>query len=643
VELGEVEQQLGSHPQVKAAVVVAREEGAGLKRLCGYYVSEGELSASSLKEYLRAHLPEYMVPSSLMALDALPLNVNGKVDKAALPSPENTSGKAYVAPRTKTEEILVQVWQDVLGVVRIGIEDPFFEMGGDSIKAIQVVSRLQRHHLKLGVGDLLRHATIANLSAHVVDLVISAEQGHISGPVPLTPIQKWFSDRDPAWAGHFNQAFMLYRKEGFEPGLVEKAFSKIIEHHDALRMAYRRDAVGLTQTNRDVGEGKAFGFEVISCLDPEDIKSECERLQAGMDLAHGPLVNLGLFKTPDGDHLLISIHHLVVDGVSWRILAEDFASAYQQGASGKSISFPPKSTSFQAWAVAVESYAGGRDVMREKAYWKSLAKRSKNADTASLGLRPGTLADSASLEWMLSASETEKLLRDSNAAYNTDIQDLLLAALGLGLGDLLGKESVLVDLEGHGRSHPLKDLDVARTVGWFTVLYPVLLDLSMSGDLSLHIRHIKETLRKVPNGGFGYGVLRYLSGPENEREFDLVKPVVGFNYLGQFDQDIPRELFDISPLSTGREIHPNAERMHALDLHGGIRNGRLTLGLSYNRASVQEIQARAFFTAFQRRLQEIKLHCQSVQSTVATPSDLGYKNLSLEALEKINALIQNQK
>ncbi|MCP5106859.1 MAG: non-ribosomal peptide synthetase, partial [bacterium] len=349
IELGEIENQLLKHDDVNETVVVDREGKGRDKYLCAYLVSPhfGTFadpgSVIRLREHLAGILPSYMIPHYFMELETIPLTANGKIDRKALPEPgAATAGEGYVPPAGAVEEKLTRAWQDILGIERVGSSDNFFQLGGDSIKAIQVAAALRKHGLDMKINHLFLHPDIKRLARHVTAIQRVIPQGPVSGEVRLTPIQQWFFHNNRTHPHHFNQSVMLYREEGFDESILEKVFTEIAVHHDALRMGYDvginrpgSEETPVVQRNKGI-DGKFVDLEVIDLRDTAEgeldktIETEADRLQEGIRLDTGLLLNLGLFKTAGGDHLLLIIHHLVTDGVSWRILLEDFAAGYEQ-------------------------------------------------------------------------------------------------------------------------------------------------------------------------------------------------------------------------------------------------------------------------------------------------------------------------
>ncbi|MDH6447577.1 non-ribosomal peptide synthase protein (TIGR01720 family), partial [Paenibacillus sp. PastF-4] len=631
IECGEIEARLMTHADICEAVVIAREEEQGQAYLCAYIVSGEAIPVPELRAHLTVHLPNYMIPPYFVVLEKLPLTVNGKLDRKALPAPDRDTGlQGYEAPRTTEEALMASVWQDVLNVNRIGVQDSFFELGGDSIKAVQIAARLRQHQLQLAIRDLFRYPTILELSPHVQTLARQIDQRPVEGKVPLTPIQHRLFEQSLLLPHHYNQAVMLHRQDEFDEGVLRRVFERIVAHHDALRMSYRIEGQDIIQRNGGLAEAR-FGMDVIDLRgEPaveERIAAEADRLQRGLHLEQGPLLRLGLMKTGEGDHLLIVIHHLVVDGVSWRILFEDLQTGYEQAQRGEVIRFPEKTDAFQTWSKALARYADSEELLREIAYWK----RIEQTAVAVLPTDEGSGEEyrtGGAVTIKLSREETTQLLNQANRAYYTEINDILLTGLGLALQEWTGERRFIVDLEGHGREEIGELVDVSRTVGWFTTIVPTLLDLSASGDLTESIKAVKEELRSVPNKGLGYGVLKYLTAAEHKQElkFDL-RPEICFNYLGQFDRDVSTSVFESSSYGTGRSIDPNRPRDYKLSVNGMVIGGELVFTCDYAAEVYQKETVERWMTRYAKALRRLITHCIKQTHSEKTASDFRLANL----------------
>ncbi|WP_149094049.1 non-ribosomal peptide synthetase [Paenibacillus terrae] len=652
IELGEIETRLSTIAGVKESIVTVRQDDNGQKQLCAYFVTDNELSASDLRNVLSQDLPGYMVPSYFVQLSELPLTPNGKVDRKALPAPEHNvdTGMDYVAPKTDVQQALAAAWGAILGIQRVGIQDNFFHLGGDSIKAIQVSSRLFQAGYKLEMKDLFKYPTIAGLSTHIQPVNRIAEQGEVTGRVLLTPIQRWFFEQPTAEPHYFNQSVMLYRQEGYAEQALRQALNHLTAHHDALRIVFRSSENGCTAWNRSVEEGETYHLESFDYRDShvnegdlaKVIEAKCNEIQSGISLSEGPLMRLGLFRCPDGDHLLVVIHHLAVDGVSWRILFEDLATAYEQASKGEQvIQLPHKTDSFQTWAEQLYAYADSPAIERERAYWEELGQAELSPlpqDYRHNEHEKPLIGDSESVTAVWTSAETEQLLKQANRAFHTEVNDLLLTAVGMALQAWSGNERFLIHLEGHGREAILPEVDITRTVGWFTSQYPILLDMPEEVALSQRIKHVKEGLRSIPQKGIGYGVLKYLADRQGQAASPAIftaDPEISFNYLGQFDQDMKGNDLQSSSFGGGMPLSPTMARTYTLDFSGMISGGQLGLTISYSRTSYRPETIERLAKLLESSLREILMHCVNKEHPELTPSDISYKGLSVEGLDSL--------
>jgi amino acid adenylation domain-containing protein/non-ribosomal peptide synthase protein (TIGR01720 family) len=631
IELGEIEATLLAHADVEQAAVIAREDSSRERRLVGYVVGHGDavLEAADLRRHLQQSLPDHMVPAAFVQLDHLPLSPNGKLDRKALPAPE-IQAQSTVAPRNETEQALATIFAEVLRLERVGVHDNFFELGGDSIQSIQVVSRASRAGLTLSPRQIFEHQTVAGLAAVAGSAVVErAEQGLVAGEVPLTPIQHWFFAQNLAAPHHFNQAVLL-QCPPLQPELLQEALQHLVGHHDALRLRFRHGPAGWQQAHAKADEVALVQLD-LSGFDPAQrpkaLSEAAERLQASLDLAKGPLLRAALIDLgADGQRLLLIIHHLVVDGVSWRILLEDLAAAYGRCAAAEAVELPPKTTSFKRWAQLLAAQAGSAE---ELAFWQavpwSLAPklpRDHDGDNSAGSVRM--------LRTRLDAAETRALLQEVPAAYRTRINDVLLTALAKTFAGWTGEQQLLIDLEGHGRDALTGALDVSRTVGWFTSLFPVLLDLGPAADLGTALRAVKEQLRAIPRNGIGYGLLRYLC----QTELPQPQPEVSFNYLGQLDLDSAG--FRFAGESFGALQGAGNRRAHLIDISAHVADGCLELQWFYSAAVHAEATLAAMAESYLTQLRDLIAHCRASAGGL-TPSDVPLAPLAPAELDRLVA------
>jgi len=645
IELGEIESVLCQHPSVREAMVLAREDVPGEKRLVAYVVPREPITAPEFRSHLKRLVPEYMVPAAFVILDKLPLTSNGKVDRKTLPAPEHERpdlDARYVAPSTAIQARLAAIWAKVLRLERVGVSDNFFELGGDSILSIQVIGQARQAGLALTPKLLFRYQTIAEL-AHFVsqDDAMETDQGQTHGNGRLTPIGHWFFEQDLTDPHHFNQAFMFGLKEPLETSYFRAALEQVESHHDALRLRFRRGAAGWNQEY--IASNGRVSFEQIdlSLLNEPSSRTTmfeaASRCQASLDLAEGPLWRVLHFKMPAGyaDRVLIVIHHLAVDGVSWRILLEDLESAYNQLKKGQNVRLPAKTSSFQQWALKLAEYSVASELRAQLDYWRRVSGRSyAQLPLDDVGPRSRQIVENSSttIKVRLEASETQALLQQVPAVYKTQVNDVLLTALTLAFREWTGSDELYVNLEGHGREDIIEGVDLSRTIGWFTSIFPVLLRLdNISPGPAL--KSVKEQLRRIPQKGIGYGILRYLAG--HSELSGQAEPEVLFNYLGQFDRLVQdSHLMSLAPESSGPWQSPSQRRRHALEINGLVIDGQLELWWTYSERRHRAETIRRLAQSFLGALRSVIMHCQSRDAGGYTPSDFPLCGLDQETLDR---------
>jgi len=648
IELGEVESALLRQPGVREAVAVAREDAPGHTRLVAYVVTgpQGAAVVPELRGRLKEELPEYMVPSAFVVLDALPVTPNGKLDRAALPAPEWTLAEdgPRVAPRDEVEETLAGIWCGVLRLDRVGVHDNFFELGGDSILSIQVISRAAQAGIRLSPRQVFQHPTVAELAA-VADTaaVVRAEQGEVVGDVPLTPVQRWFFEQAHPDPHHWNQALLLEVRRPLDPEVMEGALGALMRHHDALRLRFAREEGGWRQRAAPFAGPVPFARVDLSLRSDADALREAERVsgeaQASLDLDEGPLLRAVYFDrgADRTGRLLLAVHHLAVDGISWGVLVEDLERACAQIERGEAVRFPPKTTSFRQWAQRLEDYARTPEAEDELDRWLARPPaRPLPVDHPGGG---NTVAHTRTAAVALSPEETHALVYEVPVAYRAQVADVLLAALARTLSGWTGERTVHVEMEGHGREPLFEDVDLSRTVGWFTSVFPVVLDVEAGGSPGDVLKAVKEQVRAVPGKGIGYGILRYLGHEEAGAALrGAPAPQVSFNYLGRMDSLLPGDaLFRPVDEPMGAARAPSAPRRHLLEVDAHIEGGRLRAAWTYSErihlpATVEALAAR--WTDEVRALIE---RCREPEAAGYTPSDFPEAELSQDELDDLLA------
>jgi amino acid adenylation domain-containing protein/non-ribosomal peptide synthase protein (TIGR01720 family) len=606
--------------------------------------------SKSLRAYLRERLPEYMVPSAFVTLDELPTTPSGKIDRRALPSPEQAQtgpDSGFAAPRDEAERVLAGIWAEVLRVERVGVRDNFFELGGDSILSIQIVTRAAQAGLRLTTKQLFQHQTVAELAAAAGrgGEAEAAEQGLVTGGAPLTPIQRWFFGQEPADPHHFNQSIIFSVRRSLDVPRLEQALGHLTAHHDSLRLRFRRDEEGWQQSFAGTVEAVEVRHLDVSALGEAERRSAVGRaadeVQRSLDLEHGPLIRVALFDGGDAgpSSLLLVVHHLAVDGVSWRILLEDLQTAYGQLEAGEVVRLPAKTTSYKRWAEALDEYARGPELEAEAAYWSRAAGERPAALPVDKSGGENTQASAANVSVSLGREQTQRLLKEVPAAYGTQINDVLLLALARACNEWTGESSLLVEMEGHGREEVAEGVDVSRTVGWFTSIYPVLLKLD-GGGVGDQLKYVKERLRAVPQRGMGYGLLRYVGREETRRLMRALPDAeLSFNYLGQLDQVLEEDglLGAGGGDPSGEPFSRRGRRSHLLSINSLVAGGRLQVSWTYSenlheRATVERLAA-----DYIAELERIINHCLTAEASGYTPSDFPLAGLGQEALDGVAA------
>ncbi|MEO7332035.1 MAG: amino acid adenylation domain-containing protein, partial [Minicystis sp.] len=635
IELGEIEAALGRHHKVREAVVLAREDAPGEKRLVAYLVPQSdEPTVDELRSFLGGTLPEYMVPSAFVTLTELPLTENGKVDRKALPAPGGGRpelGLGYEAPRLEAERTLAAIWASLLRVEKVGIHDNFFSLGGDSILSIQIVFRAQKAGLRITSQHIFRFPTVAGLAAVAERIETNVEaDGPVEGPVRLTPITSWWVEQGFTDAHHWNQSVFLESREALDPRAIEEAILRLIEHHDALRLRIDLNPLGALQSiATDPGPSP---FQRIDLADAdEDERREVIRkvtgdVQQSLDLRSGPVIRAVLFHLgPEHpSRLLLAVHHIAVDGVSWRILLDDLWTAYQARLRGEPIALPPRTTSIKRWAALLEGHAQSPEVWAEQTFWLDEKRRRAGRLPVDHPAAENTESSARTVSVALSREHTDALLHVVPSAYNTQINDVLLAALSLALRGWTGNGAVLFDLEGHGREEILPGVDLTRTVGWFTTLFPVVLDLGGETELGVVLKSVKEQLRAIPNRGIGYGLLRYLRDNDTIKQklAELPQAEIIFNYLGQVGQAMP-DAAHLRPAreSAGRERSARARRSYLLDVNARVAGGRLSVNVTYGENLHERATIEALVERLLTELRALIAHATTPGVRGYTPSD----------------------
>ena len=659
IELGEIEALLLRHPDVEEAVAIIWEqpvqETSSDRSLVAYVAGErlkdgAHTNEKQLLSYLRESLPEYMVPQNLVLISKMPHTPNGKIDRKRLPKPqiERDRTRTFVAPRNSKEETLARIWREILHLPQVSIDEKFFELGGDSIMSIQVIARTRQEGLILTPRQLFQEQTIARLAAVATQSdLVPRPQSEIHGAVSLTPIQHWFFEQQLIQPAHWNQAVWFETDDDLDLETFKLALEGLVSHHPMLRARYRR--VNGNWLQEVSAEAPSIVIESISLAglnrpaQDEMLLANATRLHATLDLAQGPLLrgawfNLGAGRRP---RLLLTIHHLIVDAISWGILMPDLVAAYSQLSAGKPLSLPAPTTNYSQWAEVLLQMARGAKLQQEKTFWLGAVQPTGLLPKDNASGNGNTEGDSDLVAMTLDEMRTGQLLREVHRAYNTRIDDVLLTALTRAVGEWSDNRSLLLTVERHGREDIDAQVDLSRTVGWFTCLFPLTLSLTENDDEGSALRSVKEQLRAVPQNGIGYGLLRYLGDEDTRRQLEaLPQPEILFNYLGvaQSSEDDTNPVRFIAA-NTGQLYGPQNSRAHVIDVNARVENGRLTARWQYAPALFHKETITNVAEAFFNELARLIDHCLEVDQGQHTPSDFPLANLAQDDLDSLSDLL----
>ncbi len=668
----------------------------------------------ALRSYLGDKSPDFMIPSQFSMIGKMPITSNGMIDTKALSIEiegdrsescirsllkHDTAPKSInTGPQTENEELLVGLWKAVLGREEIGVLDNYFVLGGDSIKTIQILSRLNQQHLKLEVRHFFETPTIRDLAKKIETISNTPQQGMITGRVPLTAVQTWFFREHGGELDHYVQAVLLRSQDIVDERALRLSLLKLQEHHDSLRMIFRFDGESVVQ--EIAGLEYPLDFIVADLKGKKDAKVEldsiCAEVSTSLHLNQGQLMKIVLFRLDDGDRILIVIHHLVVDGVSWRILIEDMGVCYEQAVAGRTLALPPKTCSYQLWAEKIAQYSTSPKLLEEVPFWRQIEETVALAippdfevttvdnaqnlpgpphpSAANLPIVDGIASplanryeDVGTVFVELSHNETLALITKANSAYHTEVNDLLLAAFGRTMKRCYGAKRGFIDIRGHGRQPLFNDINIGRTVGWFTGIYPALIDIPESDEPGMQVKQIKEALRRIPNNGIGYGILKYIAPVAEKNRMRLNRARILFNYLdvtvhspsqregaggrasvwhdgisplptsprwgeGCFDADGENRFF-IDERNAVNTIGGQFEREN--EIEGVIIGKRLKLSLSYNTKVHCKETVDMFLQAYRDELLAVIDHCISREVEELTPHDLTWKDLTVLELDSI--------
>lgn len=648
VEVDEVKRAFLLQDGIDEAEVLTFKEDEVI-RLEAFFTSRAGVDTRELREGLRSIIPAYMVPVQIARVEHIPLNDNGKVDFKALRSmaidvPEEKAAEA--GEWSQEEKLMSEFWRKLFPSHDPQRNSHFFELGGDSIRALQLVSKAYQRGYSLKIPDIFRGPTLAEMSQCLTKVEFQIDQQPVEGDVPLSPIQSAFFTWKLENTAHWSQAVMLVASERLETSPLSKALEAICIHHDALRMVFRSTENGWVQHNRSISQKPLFQLDVRdfrkSDQPEEELLEAANHLHCNLDLENGPFLRVGLYKLSEADHLLVSLHHLVSDGVSMRILISDIAEQYEALKAYGSPDLPLKSHSFKDWIEALPKIKSNDQWQQERAFWESLPIDHCEKLPKDMDVVHGPAIESQTLRQALSTEITMRLLTTSGRAFFTEVNDLLMVALSRSFHSWSGIEHLLLRQEGHGREQR-DGMDVSRTIGWFTAEFPLILTYRKGEELKEQVKRQKEELRRVPANGFHFGVLKHTVLEEAERAHPVyhASPEVSFNYLGQFDADLSHDLFSLSSMPAGGSVDPNMEKRFSIEINAHVLNGQLEVRWNYSSRQFKENTMKNVLSAFMEELENVVNFCAEFGNSEHTPSDFGDQSLTLSELESIEGLIDD--
>lgn len=620
IEIGEILQTLLDLSYIDNCYIKLHVEDND-KMLIAYYTAPKIVDPELIAKDLAQHLPDYMIPSIFVHLDEMPINANGKTDEKRLPEPILAYETASDEELTSEEIIVQEVLIPLLKRDKISFNKSFFELGGDSIKAIQFVNAIRSKGFKLEVKQVFEARTLRELGLKMEKAALTINQAELNGAYQLTPIQRDFFEKAFENENYYNQSIALKTSGQLDEQRVFEAYKAILKHHDNLRTLFvKKDAkpVAMIQT---FDELILTPSKVIELNNEQAVIDEMNARQQNLQLDKNLLFNYVHLRSQGQDYLFFLTHHLLVDGVSWRILLEDFIQTYELA----DFKIPFKTSGLPEYSVALQEYAKQSEVLQELPYWQGVIDQGQQNvfDSDS-----GTIVEAQSYQFEIDDTLTQELIYECNTVYNTRTEDLLLAAMSLTFQEWKNAPNILIDVEGHGRENLLASVDINRTVGWFTSIYPVL--LTAYDDLSKTIIDTKDRIHKVPKRGFNYLVLKYLSeinGALNQKSEIL------FNYLGEINDKQIESRFEVMQLANIRQVDGNNRKIYALEINQYVQQNKLYTKISAAK-SITSGELENFESIFRKNLIDIIGFCLGKETSEITQSDLSF-DISMDDFDNI--------
>ncbi|XYU19841.1 condensation domain-containing protein [Bacillus pumilus] len=634
IELGEIELALMALEEVDKAAVIDLTDASGEKQLAAYIeLKEKKMTSFLLRKKLSDQLPAYMVPAYFVVLDELPLTQNGKINRTALPDPLLSQVETAVEWSKETadiEEIIVDTAKDILGHETIEPADHFYQLGGDSIKAIQFIAKLKDKGLYLKTKDLFTYPIFKEMAQVVQqEPVLHISQEQAAGDVKSIPIIEWFWSQRLKDEHFWHQSIIVHSKKKMDERIVQDALKELVIHHDGLRLKVH-EATNTLYYDEDI-HNIPLMINDFTALSEENVEEALKdvgcQVKQRTHLYQGPLIQAALCQTDSQSHLIFAAHHLLADGMSWQILVEDLIQLlHAEKVTAEML--PSKTHSYQTFTERMNQYAVSEDVKESFSYWQKAVQHIQPLYQVSSN--EGYVRDEVKLTKALSVELTDQLINQANQAYQTQPHELLISALTQACYQQTNQKRISLELEGHGRDAVEEDIDVSRTFGWFTTMYPV--NVHVSESLSDHIRAVKETIREVPNKGADYGLLSLI----NRQLPDHSAPQLRFNYLGEIDQVLKQSSdYEMTYFTSGIDSSLDNPLTTVIDMVATIKGGQLIFHLSFSAKQLCETDMTRLLQEVERQIERLVQHCLEKEGIEFTPSDFETVDMSLEEMDSL--------
>lgn len=627
IEIGEIENALQRINCIKDAVVNVRTIN-GKEQLCAYVVTSKSISEAEIEGYLEKQLPYYMIPKNYIFIDKIPLTLNGKVDKKYLLNLEfvnDSEQDEYIG--VEINSCLIEVISEELKIDHVKLNDNFYNLGGDSISAIRIISKLNEKGYSLKLQDILNNPVIMDINRKIVSTEKNKnEEIKCSGYIDNTPVISWFFLNNFQNNDYYVQSIVLSMDKAIRKDKIDKIYHELIINHDTLRLRYDNVKKMLFYSD-EVLYSNDVDYYDLSKLDNTNqyikFKEIVSNLKKCINITRTVLLKCSYIKLTENDYKLIFVgHHLIVDGISWRIILDDIQKILTVD-NHNDFKLPNDTTSYQIWSEHLRKITD-TNFKKEFNYWNEIIK---TPNCISEEIEKIEYAKSKNIVIDFDEDETKSLNYTVNVTYNTKIDEIIITAFGRTFGAYYDKTDFIIEIENHGRNLDC-DIDLSRCIGWFTNIYPFKIKFE-DYDIKNNIIEIKESLRKIPNYGIGYGALKYIT-----KEFEIDKKIdIRFNYMGNFDTIFNKDVIGVDDFEF--DMDGNNKIYYIIDINCYIINKKLKVNMNYHPNYVTENDAHKLCELFKTNILQIISFCTSQKSNCLTPSDFDTIDLSREELDDI--------